>query len=99
MAEKMMRAAEEVVEILKPRTDKRRYRRLILPNSLEALLISDPDTDKVIHPLFLSNQSINLSVVIIDSDSIVCIPITPSSTSQQIELTLFFLISIHTLLI
>ncbi|KAJ0982675.1 hypothetical protein J5N97_010930 [Dioscorea zingiberensis] len=32
--------------ILKPRTDKREYRRIVLPNSLEALLISDPETDK-----------------------------------------------------
>ncbi|XP_020092240.1 insulin-degrading enzyme-like 1, peroxisomal isoform X3 [Ananas comosus] len=34
------------VEIIKPRTDKREYRRIILSNSLEVLLISDPDTDK-----------------------------------------------------
>ncbi|KMZ64568.1 putative Insulin-degrading enzyme [Zostera marina] len=34
------------VEIVKPRTDKREYRRIVLPNSLEALLISDPETDK-----------------------------------------------------
>ncbi|KAH7661765.1 Insulysin protein [Dioscorea alata] len=32
--------------ILKPRTDKREYRRIVLPNSLEALLISDPETKK-----------------------------------------------------
>ncbi|KAM0952032.1 putative insulysin [Dioscorea sansibarensis] len=32
--------------ILKPRIDKREYRRIVLPNSLEALLISDPETDK-----------------------------------------------------
>lgn len=38
------------VEIIKPRTDKREYRRIILSNSLEVLLISDPDTDKV-YPL------------------------------------------------
>ncbi|XP_024981042.1 insulin-degrading enzyme-like 1, peroxisomal isoform X2 [Cynara cardunculus var. scolymus] len=36
----------EVVEIIKPRTDNRDYRRVILPNSLQVLLISDPDTDK-----------------------------------------------------
>nr|DAD42406.1 TPA_asm: hypothetical protein HUJ06_000636 [Nelumbo nucifera] len=35
------------VEILKPCTDKREYRRIVLRNSLEVLLISDPDTDKV----------------------------------------------------
>lgn len=34
------------VEIIKPRTDKRGYRRIVLPNSLVVLLISDPDTDK-----------------------------------------------------
>ncbi|KAJ0245875.1 Insulin-degrading enzyme-like 2 [Hirschfeldia incana] len=33
-------------EILKPRTDKREYRRIVLKNSLEVLLISDPETDK-----------------------------------------------------
>ncbi|XP_042513983.1 insulin-degrading enzyme-like 1, peroxisomal [Macadamia integrifolia] len=36
----------EEVEILKPRTDKREYRRIVLPNRLEVLLISDPETDK-----------------------------------------------------
>ncbi|KAI3873651.1 hypothetical protein MKW92_023418 [Papaver armeniacum] len=35
---------EEV--IIKPLTDKREYRRIVLPNSLEVLLISDPETDK-----------------------------------------------------
>ncbi|KAF8669312.1 hypothetical protein HU200_051650 [Digitaria exilis] len=34
------------VEITKPRNDKREYRRVVLPNALECLLISDPDTDK-----------------------------------------------------
>ncbi|XP_010523876.1 PREDICTED: insulin-degrading enzyme-like 1, peroxisomal [Tarenaya hassleriana] len=34
------------VEILKPRTDKREYRRIVLKNSLQVLLISDPETDK-----------------------------------------------------
>ncbi|KAK9921921.1 hypothetical protein M0R45_030414 [Rubus argutus] len=33
-------------EILKARTDKREYRRIVLPNSLQVLLISDPETDK-----------------------------------------------------
>ncbi|MCL7036080.1 hypothetical protein MKW94_027516 [Papaver nudicaule] len=32
--------------ITKPLTDKREYRRIVLPNSLEVLLISDPETDK-----------------------------------------------------
>ncbi|KAL4558067.1 hypothetical protein LXL04_036263 [Taraxacum kok-saghyz] len=36
----------EVVEITKPRTDTRDYKRILLPNSLQVLLISDPDTDK-----------------------------------------------------
>ncbi|KAF5785891.1 putative metalloenzyme, LuxS/M16 peptidase [Helianthus annuus] len=39
--------AEEVaVEMIKPRNDTRNYKRIILPNSLQVLLISDPDTDK-----------------------------------------------------
>ncbi|KAE8651155.1 hypothetical protein Csa_001022 [Cucumis sativus] len=33
-------------EIVKPRNDKREYRRIVLKNSLEVLLVSDPDTDK-----------------------------------------------------
>lgn len=37
----------EEVEITKARTDKREYRRVVLSNSLEVLLISDADTDKV----------------------------------------------------
>lgn len=37
---------EDNVEIVKPRTDKRLYKRLVLSNSLQVLLISDPDTDK-----------------------------------------------------
>ncbi|KAI3750269.1 hypothetical protein L2E82_20902 [Cichorium intybus] len=36
----------EAVEITKPRTDIRDYKRIVLPNSLQILLISDPDTDK-----------------------------------------------------
>lgn len=35
-----------MTEIIKPRTDTRDYKRIILPNSLQVLLISDPDTDK-----------------------------------------------------
>lgn len=34
------------VEIVRARTDQREYRRIVLKNSLEVLLISDPDTDK-----------------------------------------------------
>ncbi|KAI3864340.1 hypothetical protein MKX03_026913 [Papaver bracteatum] len=37
---------EEEEVITKPLTDKREYRRIVLPNSLEVLLISDPETDK-----------------------------------------------------
>ncbi|XP_031397805.1 insulin-degrading enzyme-like 1, peroxisomal isoform X3 [Punica granatum] len=33
-------------EIVKARNDEREYRRIVLKNSLEVLLISDPDTDK-----------------------------------------------------
>lgn len=36
----------DTVEIIKPRTDTRDYKRIVLPNSLQVLLISDPDTDK-----------------------------------------------------
>ncbi|KAK6945293.1 Peptidase M16, N-terminal [Dillenia turbinata] len=36
----------EAVEIVKPRVDKREYKRIVLKNSLQALLISDPDTDR-----------------------------------------------------
>ncbi|KAF7847947.1 hypothetical protein BT93_L2425 [Corymbia citriodora subsp. variegata] len=41
-----MAVGREGVEIVKPRSDKREYRRIVLQNSLEVLLISDPDTDK-----------------------------------------------------
>nr|CAD1840513.1 unnamed protein product [Ananas comosus var. bracteatus] len=34
------------VEFVKARTDKREYRGIVLPNALEVLLISDPETDK-----------------------------------------------------
>uniref|UniRef100_A0A0D9X0K9 Peptidase M16 N-terminal domain-containing protein n=1 Tax=Leersia perrieri TaxID=77586 RepID=A0A0D9X0K9_9ORYZ len=39
-------AAKGDVEIIRPRNDKRGYRRVVLPNELECLLVSDPDTDK-----------------------------------------------------
>ncbi|EEE67441.1 insulin-degrading enzyme-like 1, peroxisomal [Oryza sativa Japonica Group] len=39
-------AAEGDAEITRPRNDKRGYRRVVLPNALECLLVSDPDTDK-----------------------------------------------------
>ncbi|KAM7524511.1 hypothetical protein LguiA_014413 [Lonicera macranthoides] len=41
-----MAVGMEGVEILKPRTDEREYRSIVLHNSLQVLLISDPDTDK-----------------------------------------------------
>ncbi|EEF30307.1 insulin-degrading enzyme-like 1, peroxisomal [Ricinus communis] len=41
-----MAVGKEEVEIVKARTDKREYRRIVLRNSLEVLLISDPETDK-----------------------------------------------------
>ncbi|KAK7244519.1 hypothetical protein RIF29_39342 [Crotalaria pallida] len=45
--EEKKKVEEEVeVEITKGRNDKRHYKRIILPNSLQVLLIIDPDTDK-----------------------------------------------------
>ncbi|XP_027350190.1 insulin-degrading enzyme-like 1, peroxisomal isoform X3 [Abrus precatorius] len=41
-----MAVGKEDVEIVKARIDKRDYRRIVLSNSLQVLLISDPDTDK-----------------------------------------------------
>ncbi|KAF7149001.1 hypothetical protein RHSIM_Rhsim03G0023500 [Rhododendron simsii] len=38
---------EPAVEIVKARTDKREYSRIVLKNSLEVLLISDPKTNKL----------------------------------------------------
>jgi hypothetical protein len=40
-------AGSRDVEFIRARSDKREYRRVVLPNALEILLISDPDTDKV----------------------------------------------------
>ncbi|KAI3471679.1 hypothetical protein Pfo_028329 [Paulownia fortunei] len=39
-------AITEELEIIKPRNDKREYRRIVLQNNLQVLLISDPETDK-----------------------------------------------------
>ncbi|PAN28164.1 hypothetical protein PAHAL_5G135500 [Panicum hallii] len=39
-------AGSRDVEFIRARSDKREYRRVVLPNALEILLISDPDTDK-----------------------------------------------------
>ncbi|KAK9987478.1 hypothetical protein SO802_032429 [Lithocarpus litseifolius] len=41
-----MAVGKEEAEIVKARTDTREYRRIVLRNSLQVLLISDPDTDK-----------------------------------------------------
>lgn len=40
-------AGSSDVEFIRARSDKRAYRRVVLPNALEVLLISDPETDKV----------------------------------------------------
>ncbi|CAN1319974.1 Insulin-degrading enzyme-like 1, peroxisomal, partial [Linum perenne] len=48
-------------EILKPRSDKREYRRILLTNSLQVLLISDPETDKAIQ-LFQASASMSVGV-------------------------------------
>ena len=45
-----MAVGREEVEIVKARTDTREYRRIVLPNSLQVLLIADPDTDKATPP-------------------------------------------------
>jgi insulysin len=50
---------EESVEILKPRTDKREYRRVVLPNDLQVLIISDPDTDKAAAAMAVNVGSFN----------------------------------------
>ena len=53
-----MAAAAGNVEFIRARSDKREYRRLLLPNALECLLISDADTDKVRPgPLSLARRS------------------------------------------
>jgi hypothetical protein len=40
-------AGSSNVEFIRARSDKREYRRVVLANALEILIISDPDTDKV----------------------------------------------------
>lgn len=42
-----MEAVVDSREVLKPRTDNREYRCVGLENALQALIVSDPDTDKV----------------------------------------------------
>ncbi|XVE61130.1 hypothetical protein DITRI_Ditri06bG0014900 [Diplodiscus trichospermus] len=44
----------EEEEIMKPRSDKRDYRRIVLGNSLQVLLISDRDTDKSAACMYVS---------------------------------------------
>jgi hypothetical protein len=46
-AEAEARAMAAELPILKPRNDDRQYRRIVLSNGLQALLISDPVTEKV----------------------------------------------------
>lgn len=49
-----MAVGKEGVDIVKPRIDNREYRRIVLQNSLEVLLISDPDTDKAAASMVVS---------------------------------------------
>lgn len=42
-----MAIGKEDIEIVKPLTDNREYRRIVLHNSLQVLIISDPETEKV----------------------------------------------------
>lgn len=46
----MVRAGVETT-IVKPRNDDREYKRVLLSNGLQVLLVSDPDTDKVRNPI------------------------------------------------
>uniref|UniRef100_A0ACD5WJT1 Uncharacterized protein n=1 Tax=Avena sativa TaxID=4498 RepID=A0ACD5WJT1_AVESA len=46
MAVPVAAAASGNVEFIRARSDKREYRRVVLPNALECLLISDAETDK-----------------------------------------------------
>jgi hypothetical protein len=39
--------AVDATDVLKPRTDSREYRCVALGNALQALIIGDPETDKV----------------------------------------------------
>uniref|UniRef100_A0A453B8R1 Uncharacterized protein n=1 Tax=Aegilops tauschii subsp. strangulata TaxID=200361 RepID=A0A453B8R1_AEGTS len=55
--------AKAEVEVTKPRNDRRGYRRVVLPNALECLLISDPDTDKVSSSRSLALQSGRVGVL------------------------------------
>ena len=55
---KMAVGIDEEVVIVKPRTDNRDYKRIVLANSLEVLLISDPDTEKVTLPLYIFDPTL-----------------------------------------
>jgi hypothetical protein len=60
-------AGSSNVEFIRARSDKREYRRVVLANALEILLISDPDTDKVrplLRPLFACSAPLPRSAAI-----------------------------------
>jgi len=44
------------VEFIRARSDEREYRRVVLANALEVLVISDPDTDKVCRSVPVSGR-------------------------------------------
>lgn len=48
--------------IVKPRNDDRDYKRVLLSNGLQVLLVSDPDTDKVTNSLARSLASLCTSI-------------------------------------
>ncbi|CAM9771028.1 unnamed protein product, partial [Hapterophycus canaliculatus] len=43
----------EAVSIVKPDLDERSYRHLVLPNGLEAVLVSDPHTEQAAASMFI----------------------------------------------
>lgn len=45
----MVSGGGESPTIVKPRNDDREYKRVLLSNGLQVLLVSDPDTDKVMN--------------------------------------------------
>ncbi|KAH0909608.1 hypothetical protein HID58_032929, partial [Brassica napus] len=57
MAVEKLNTTVDGVEILKPRTDNREYRKIVLKNSLQVLLISDPDTNKCAASMSVSIRS------------------------------------------
>nr|VDC59590.1 unnamed protein product [Brassica rapa] len=63
MAVEKLNTTVDGVEILKPRTDNREYRKIVLKNSLQVLLISDPDTNKF-DPFFKKKCAASMSVSI-----------------------------------